>query len=105
MNPIIEGLKRHKCFPHRVTACERCIAQQERYAAWWDRFDETPPVLGFDDLEPDERNDITMLGYCKCGHNMKAVNAEHAREFERRHYWCPYRHQIRWITDGQGVLL
>lgn len=101
---IADRLRTQRCVPHRVWACERCIAREERYAAWWAAQPSTVPELGWDLLEVEHRNEITLVGYCKCGRWFRCTDAADRRRQVNMHAGCVYRHQIRWTEHGQMEL-
>lgn len=98
---LAEALRVSTCGAHHLMGCPRCVAEQERYAAWWASFPTTPPELGLDDLALDVRNSITMTGYCKCGRWFTAADWSDARMQLAGHSHCPYRGRITWETDGR----
>src|SRR4051812_538299 len=57
MSDLLDRLRVSTCTAHHVHACERCIAQHERYVAWWATFSNTPPELGLEDLDVERRNE------------------------------------------------
>ena len=101
MSDLLDRLRVSTCTAHHVHACERCIAQHERYVAWWATFPNHPPELGLEDLDVERRNEITIVGYCRCGHWFKCRDEDDRRIQVAWHHACSYRDRIEWHTTPQ----
>ena len=101
MSDLIERLRTRTCTIHWRHACERCIAQHEAYAAWCASFPTTPPELNLEDLDVERRNEIAIVGYCRCGHWFTCRDDNDRRDQLAFHRHCSYRNRIAWHTTPQ----
>ena len=104
MSDLLDRLRVTTCTIHHVHACERCVAQHEAYSNWWASLPTTPPELDWDDLTVAQRNEITIVGYCRCGHWFTCRDDDDRRTQLALHHRCAYRNRIEWRTDPQPQL-
>lgn len=101
MSDLLDRLPVTTCTAHHVRACERCIAQHEACMAWWASFPAAPPDIGWDDITVEQRNEITIVGYCRCGHWFKCRDEADRRTQVAWHHTCTYRNRIEWHATPQ----
>jgi hypothetical protein len=101
VSDLLARLRTSTCTIHHVHACERCIAQHEAYRAWCASLPATPPELDWDDITVEARNEITIVGYCRCGHWFKCRDEDDRRMQTALHRRCTYRNRIEWHATPQ----
>ena len=56
---------------------------------------------GWDDITVEQRNEITIVGYCRCGHWFKCRDEADRRTQMAWHHTCTYRNRIEWHATPQ----